>query len=104
LTQQKFYASRHFHQETRRAKLTAFAEAQPDWEIVPNNYEGIRIRCQAPTEAGWFLLRLSLHDPVLPLNVESNVAGGVRRISDRLLAFFQTVPSLDFSALSQGSP
>lgn len=83
------------------AKLTAFAEAQPDWEIVPNNYEGIRIRCQSPTEAGWFLLRLSLHDPVLPLNVESNVVGGVAKIADRLLAFFQTLPSLDFSTLSK---
>ena len=26
---------------------------------------------------GWFLLRLSVHDPVLPLNVESDVTGGV---------------------------
>ncbi len=87
--------------QTVIAKLTAFAETQPDWEIVPNNYEGIRIRCLSPAEAGWFLLRLSLHDPVLPLNVESNVMGGVAKITDRLLAFFQTVPSLDFSALSQ---
>ncbi len=83
------------------AKLTAFAAAQPDWERVPNNYEGIRIRCQSPTEAGWFLLRLSLHDPVLPLNVESNVTGGVAIIADRLLAFFQTLHSLDVSALSK---
>ena len=29
---------------------------------------------------GWFLLRLSVHDPVLPLNVESDVPGGVKQM------------------------
>ncbi|MEG3845250.1 hypothetical protein QT986_34080 [Microcoleus sp. herbarium14] len=46
------------------------------------------------------MLRLSLHDPVMPLNVESNVKGGVDRIVTRLLAFFSTTESLDLSALS----
>ncbi|WP_448561935.1 hypothetical protein [Trichothermofontia sp.] len=38
-------------------------------------------------------------DPTL--NGESHVVGGVAKISDRLLAFSQTLPSLDFSALSK---
>jgi phosphomannomutase len=81
-------------------QLQKFAAKQADWEIVPNNYEGLRVSCTSASESGWFLLRLSLHDPVMPLNVESNVKGGVAQIVDRLLAFFQTTESLDLSALS----
>jgi phosphomannomutase len=80
-------------------KLQAFALLQSDWKIVPNNYEGVRISCPSANEDGWLLLRLSLHDPVMPLNIESNVQGGVDRIAQRLLSFFQTTESLDLSAL-----
>ena len=80
-------------------QLQEFASTQVDWKIVPNNYEGLRISCTSTSESGWFLLRLSLHDPVMALNVESNVKGGVVQIVDRLLAFFQTTESLDLSAL-----
>ncbi len=80
-------------------RLQAFAGSQMDWKIVPNNYEGIRIACTSPHEDGWFLLRLSLHDPVIPLNIESNVAGGVNSIVDRLVSFFQAQEFLDLSTL-----
>ncbi len=80
-------------------KLQEFASSQNDWEIVPNNYEGVRISCKSPTEDGWFLLRLSLHDPVIPLNIESNVGQGVNHIATRLLTFFQKFESLDLSSL-----
>lgn len=83
------------------AKLQEFARSQPDWQIVPNNYEGVRISCQSPTEDGWFLLRLSLHDPVLPLNIESNVSGGVSQIVSRLQEFFSTFDSLDRSSFKK---
>ncbi|NEP63830.1 MAG: phosphomannomutase/phosphoglucomutase, partial [Symploca sp. SIO2G7] len=53
-------------------QLRVFVKQQPDWSLVPDNYEGIRVACLSPKEDGWFLLRLSLHDPVLPLNIESN--------------------------------
>ncbi|MEE3718639.1 phosphomannomutase/phosphoglucomutase [Tumidithrix elongata RA019] len=82
-------------------KLQAFASSQPDWKIVPHNYEGVRISCPSATEDGWLLLRLSLHDPVIPLNIESNVKGGVAHIANRLLGFFQNIESLDLSSLQQ---
>ena len=81
-------------------KLTNFASTQADWTVVPNNYEGIRIACNSPTENGWFLLRLSLHDPVMPLNIESNVAGGINNIVPRLSKFFQDFDSLDTTSLT----
>ncbi|NEQ54741.1 MAG: phosphomannomutase/phosphoglucomutase [Leptolyngbya sp. SIO3F4] len=79
-------------------QLKTFVSEQSGWSLVPNNYEGIRVACSSPEEDGWFLLRLSLHDPVLPLNIESNVEGGVAKIVERLLTFFNTVESLDLSA------
>ena len=79
--------------------LETFVAQQSGWVVVPNNYEGIRVACTAPEEDGWFLLRLSLHDPVLPLNIESNVTGGVAQIAVRLQSFFATQTGLDLSAL-----
>jgi len=79
--------------------LQDFAAQQPSWEVVPKNYEGIRVACLAPQESGWFLLRLSLHDPVMPLNIESNVAGGVEAIAAQLRPFFQGWPELDATPL-----
>lgn len=83
-------------------QLQAFVATQPDWAAVPNNYEGVRVACQSPGENGWFLLRLSLHDPVLPLNIESNVAGGVASIAQRLRAFLTPLAGLDIVALEKG--
>lgn len=56
------------------------ASMHDHWTIVKPNYEGIRVSCNGSDEKGWFLLRKSLHDPVLPLNIESNVKGGVENI------------------------
>ena len=79
-------------------QMQAFAASQADWKIVPNNYEGVRVACTSESEDGWYLLRLSLHDPVIPVNIESNVAGGVNRIKQRLISFLKTQESLDLSA------
>ncbi|MDJ0705376.1 MAG: phosphomannomutase/phosphoglucomutase [Leptolyngbyaceae cyanobacterium MO_188.B28] len=77
--------------------LTTFAATQEDWAIVPKNHEGVRISCQSPDEAGWFLLRLSLHDPIMPLNIESNAPHGVANIAARLAEFLKPYDGLDLS-------
>jgi phosphomannomutase len=81
-------------------RLKTFAASQSDWKIVPNNYEGVRVACTSDREDGWFLLRLSLHDPVIPVNIESNVSGGVDRIDRRLLSFLKTQESLDLGSIA----
>jgi len=50
-------------------------------------------------ENGWFLLRLSLHDPIISLKVESNVSGGIARMVSRLKDFLQPFEGLDLSSL-----
>ncbi|KAB2598063.1 hypothetical protein D8674_000983 [Pyrus ussuriensis x Pyrus communis] len=47
---------------------------------------------------GWFLLRLSLHDPVLPLNIEQQEAVSLGNI---VLAAVKEFPALDTSALDK---
>jgi phosphomannomutase len=69
------------------------------WIPEKPNYEGVRIRCEGECEDGWFLLRLSLHDPVMPLNVESNVEGGVLQIVKRLKRLLEPFNNLDNSPL-----
>ncbi len=81
------------------ADLTEFVKHVEGWSIVPNNYEGIRVSCNDKSGDGWFLLRLSLHDPVIPLNIESNKEGGVNSIALKLSQFFKSYQELDKSQL-----
>ena len=48
---------------------------------------------------GWFLLRLSVHDPVLPLNLESDVAGGVKEMARGLYQVLSSAEGVDLSRL-----
>ena len=79
--------------------LTQYAQKQPGWTLAPSNFEGVRVNLDADHGDGWFLLRLSLHDPLLPLNIESNTAGGVKKIAAELSAFLAGYDKLDTSAL-----
>lgn len=72
-----------------------------NWDLLPENYEGVRVKCSGPGQDGWFLLRLSLHDPVLPLNIESNEPGGVQKIAEELYEFFSRFDTLDLSAFKR---
>ncbi len=66
----------------------AFAKQDERFHIVEPNFEGIRISFDDEEVQGWMLIRKSLHDPVLPLNVESKKAGGTDLILKRILPFF----------------
>lgn len=69
-------------------RLRDWVAQQADWRIVPNTHEGLRVACTSAAEQGWFLLRLSLHDPVMVLNIESERHGGLALIRQRLQVFF----------------
>jgi len=51
------------------------------------NFEGVRVNVDRDGIKGWVLLRLSLHDPVLPINIESENEGGVENIKKEILSF-----------------
>lgn len=62
--------------------LRYFAEESEGFSVVTPNYEGVRINYDLPISdseenaRGWLLLRKSLHDPVMPMNIESDKVGG----------------------------
>ena len=70
------------------AEFKAFAEADERFHIVAPNYEGIRISFNDEEVHGWMLLRMSLHDPILPMNIETDELGGVEIVLNRLKPFF----------------
>jgi phosphomannomutase len=86
----------------------ASGEAAADWQLEPENHEGWRVRVgggDGERARGWLLLRQSLHDPLLVLNVESDDEGGVKDGAGRVRAwaeasgFTSGAASLDLSAL-----
>lgn len=64
--------------------------------ILAETCEGVRLTF--PGE-GWLLLRLSLHDPLLPLNVESTQPGGCAALLARARELLQGFERLDLGAL-----
>ncbi len=81
--------------------LETYAKQQPGWQIAPDNREGIRISFGKENGDGWFLLRLSVHDPLMPLNLESDAAGGNKRIASQLYTFLRTCSGVDISPLEK---
>lgn len=82
-------------------KVMDHAAFAPGWHIAPDNREGVRISfdLNGEMDSGWFLLRLSVHDPVLPLNLESDVAGGVREMAEALYKVLGAAEGIDLSKL-----
>ena len=78
--------------------VSAKSEA-PEMSLVEPNYEGVRIKFAADAGDGWCLLRKSLHDPIMPLNIESNKEGGVALIAEKLRPFLKEFAELDISRL-----
>lgn len=81
-------------------ELTAYGATAAGWNVAPDNHEGIRISFGKGEGDGWFLLRLSLHDPLMPLNIESDSMGGAKVIAAKLQAFLQKYDKLDLAPLN----
>lgn len=76
-------------------ELEEYAKTQPGWLLADDSREGVRVSFGENDGDGWFLLRLSVHDPIMPLNVESNKSGGIDIILDKLMAFLRTCSGLE---------
>ena len=76
-------------------ELTAYAEARDGWQVADDNREGVRVSFDRENGDGWFLLRLSVHDPIMPLNIESDSEGGVEIIYNKLMEYLKTTEGLE---------
>lgn len=81
--------------------LFTYAKNRNGWEIASDNKEGIRISFDKTIGNGWLLLRLSVHDPVMPLNIESNEMGGIKLILQNLEGFMKKYNYLDLSSMNE---
>ncbi|KAK3011594.1 hypothetical protein RJ639_011429 [Escallonia herrerae] len=77
--------------------LKNITDSDPKLQKAPVNYEGVRVSGYG----GWFLLRLSLHDPVLPLNIEAPSNDDAVKLGLAVLAAVNDFPALDTSALDK---
>ncbi|KAF9674878.1 hypothetical protein SADUNF_Sadunf10G0173000 [Salix dunnii] len=77
--------------------LENHVESDPKLQKAPVNYEGVRVS----GFGGWFLLRLSLHDPVLPLNFEAPSHEDAVKLGLAVASAVKEFPALDTSALDK---
>lgn len=77
------------------ADLKALAEKRDGWQAEKINYEGIRINTDRSNGDGWFLLRMSVHDPILVLNLESNSEGGTAKMLSDVTEFLTAYDKLN---------
>ena len=47
---------------------------------MPESYEGVRLSFEGEDVQGWILLRLSLHDPVMPMNIAGGRKGDLEKL------------------------
>ena len=80
-------------------ELEKFASDKQGMRIADDNREGIRIYFDSEDKKGWLLLRLSVHDPIMPLNIESDVIGGVKKIAQEFKAFLSNYDMLDITPI-----
>ena len=78
-----------------REVLAAFEERAKakGLTIASPSYEGVRI----VMDGGWALLRMSLHDPNMPLNIEADAAGGADAIKREVKELLAGFDALDLS-------
>ena len=81
------------------ALLSESAEKTEGWSLEKENYEGVRINADKAHGAGWFLLRKSLHEPIMPLNLESDTEGGNKLMAAALLKVLKESSGIDLSPL-----
>jgi phosphomannomutase len=77
------------------SELKDYVNSVEGWSIEQKNYEGIKVNCDKENGDGWFLLRLSLHEPVLSLNIETDSDGGVSIMTRKIMKFLNKFKDLD---------
>lgn len=78
-----------------------YAQAEAGVTLAPENYEGARVNFAPDCGDGWVLLRMSLHEPILPLNAESNRKGGNLIILKKLYSFLKRYDTIDTKELQK---
>lgn len=79
--------------------INDYAAAHSDWQIASDSFEGIKI-IFTDIES-FFIFRLSVHDPVMPINFESAQSGNIKLAAKRLYEALEPFNGLLKSSLKQ---
>ncbi len=77
--------------------LTDHATQSLGSRLAEDSYEGVKIIF----DCGSFILRQSVHDPVLPVNIESEYEGGAVQVAKRLYWLIKDYTFLDLTSLQE---
>lgn len=75
--------------------LKETAAKSEDMYLAPDNYEGVKINFKD----GAVLIRMSVHDPVMPINAESDIKGGAKEILKTLCSLLEKYEFLNLENL-----
>lgn len=86
--------------------ITAFEEAamaDRRAKIATDNREGMRVSytLDGQMDAGWVLMRLSVHDPVLPINAEADISGALAPMLRALYEAIEGSEGIDIAPLRE---
>ena len=81
------------------ADFTLHGEYAPYATPAKNNFEGFRLCYDTYHGDGWALMRMSLHEPILPINVESDSVNGAVKILKDLYYFLRAYDCIDTQPL-----
>lgn len=95
--------SQNFKLEGERviSEILHFSKIENFATPSPVNYEGVRLNFGNGKGNGWTLVRMSVHDPVMPVNFASDVKGGVKIMAKYLYGLVAKYPFLDTKALKK---
>ncbi len=74
-------------------KFVTYVEDKESWNLTPNNFEGVHVT----VPGGWILLRKSLHDPQLPINIECDIKDSSQLIKNQIDNFLMKFEHLKLS-------
>lgn len=83
--------------DTVISRLTAVSERL--LKLSPDNYEGVR--AYVSHARGYFIVRTSVHDPVLPIYIEAEKTGGAVSIAKFLKSFLGGFRGIDCAPLDE---
>lgn len=70
-------------------------EKMDDLELIQDHLEGVRANFSGRFGQGWFILRMSLHEPLLVWTIESDQTGKIPDLVAALMPFFREQHALD---------
>lgn len=77
------------------------AKKEPYLVPATDNFEGMRVNFDKYHGDGWILIRMSLHEPIMPINLESNTKGGVKILAKELYDFIKKYEFLNLEKLEK---